>query len=75
MISQLLLDIWSRMARVLEPRLQYIVDDTDKFSPSLRQAIGLNQEQYESLLISSSIRVRTWCRDLFGINIDSLNYL
>ena len=52
MISQELVDIWSRIARDLEPRLWYIVDDTEEFSPSLRKAIGLNQEQYESLLLS-----------------------
>ena len=52
MISQELVDIWSRIARVLEPRLWYIVNDTEEFSPSLREAIGLNQEQYESLLLS-----------------------
>jgi hypothetical protein len=74
MISRELVDIWSRIARDLEPRLWYIVDDTNEFSPSLREAIGLNQEQYESLLISSGIRVRTR-RGLFGISIDSLNYL
>ena len=74
MISRELVDIWSRIARDLEPRLWYIIDDTQEFSPSLREAIGLNQDQYAALLLSSGIRVKTR-RGLFGISIDSLNYL
>ena len=52
MIQQEIVEIWRRIASDLEPRLWYIVDDTEEFSPSLREAIGLNQEQYESLLLS-----------------------
>ena len=74
MISRELVDIWSRIARDLEPRLWYIIDDTQEFSPSLREAIGLNQDQYAALLLSSGIRVKTR-RGLFGISTDALNYL
>ena len=74
MIQQDLVEIWRRIALDLEPHLWYIIDDTEEFSPSLREAIGLTQEQYGSLLLSSGIRVRTR-RGLFGISTDALNYL
>jgi hypothetical protein len=74
MIQQDLAEIWRRIARDLETRLWYIIDDTQEFSPSLGEAIGLNQDQYAALLLSSGIRVKTR-RGLFGISTDALNYL
>ena len=77
MIQQELVEIWRRIASDLEPRLWYIVDDTEEFSPSLRVAIGLDQNQYESLLLASGIRVKL--RDkrfgLYGIKKDQFDYI
>ena len=74
MNQQDLVEIWRCIALDLEPHLWYIIDDTEEFSPSLREGVGLTQEQYGSLLLSSGIRVRKR-RGLFGISTDPLNYL
>ena len=73
-IEQELVEIWKQLLRGVQQGIWYALITTDDFGCNLQAATNLNALEYDTLLLSSGIRVKTR-RGLFGISTDALNYL
>ena len=61
-IQQELVEIWKQLLRVVQQGIWYALITTDDFGCNLQAATNLTEEEYDTLLLSSSIIFKKrWC--------------